>query len=334
MRTMRMWVLLLGGLAMLIGCVPATQETAPATATPPVNLLAAEPSPPEFRIERMTPYPAAGNPSGLAVAPLGFDLAISFPSVWGGNGTFAITVDGQPVELLETGGGTGGGRSTQSFRIYPGAPGPKTVAISYDNNGIVSTARRETEFVSAGGLYLLDRPSGQLLLEPASLSLLAYFVSGIQFTWNGAALETTVPPVADRPGVITLTPAYQPGRNRLTMSWRDQAGIPQTAAAEFYSAPGGKVKRGDAVSFGYGELGSRSGPFYELLIAETTFDSAADQHPAWFPTYANRQLGFGNILVQTLTAKEPGPATVVIQRKSNFLLQYSPWRETVLTVEP
>lgn len=332
MRILMAVLVALGAVAMAAGCT-APEQQATQSRGPAADFLAAGELPPEFRIERITPYPADNQ-----AAALGIDVEISMPARLGEGGKFTITVNQQTVVGKEIGGGFDDGRSSHVFRVYPGEPGAKAIAVTYEVNGEVFVARQNHAFASTGDVLLLDHFAGELLLAPAELQLLNYFVSELKLTCNGA--EVALAGSATAPGVgparsSTATPALQAGRNELVLTWRDAAGAAQEKKFVLLYAPGGRIKVGEAVPFGFGYQGSRSGPFFQLEVTDSTVASVSgEQSVARFPRVADGQLTFGTTLQQTVTGLAPGSAGIVIMKSRYFLFPYEPEDTITMTVTP
>ncbi|HNW93664.1 MAG TPA: hypothetical protein PKM88_12210, partial [bacterium] len=215
----------------------------------------------------------------------------------------------------------------------------KDLAVTYANNGETHRATATAAFVSAGDVQLLDHADGELFLAQPELRFLTYFVTAPSLSCNGAAvtgeLAAAEPLTGATAQVLRFSPVLQPGKNQLTVAWQDAAGAARTKQLTLVYAPDGKLKVGDAVPFGYGRVGSRSGPFYQLATEDSTVVAFGDdQQDFRFPQITDGQLTFGSRLRETVTATGPGVARVQIMKSRYFLMPYDPEDTVVLTVAP
>ncbi len=326
---------------LILCCLIVAGCTAPqgtATGDQPAQLITATAIGPEIRIDRVTPFPAPDNTVGITTEPFLLTADVSYPSSYGDNGTLVLTVNNTVTPFREVGGGYGGGRVTRTLQFYAGAPGDKNIVATYSIDGEpFATTPVNYGFVSHGDVLLLDRFDGETLFAAQPLRFLAYFAGEVQATLNGTPLALTAARL-DAANADLLhecaAPAYVAGTNTLVVRWTGSNGQARERSITLLYHPGYRVPRHQPVRIAYGEVGSRSGPYFRLNAADsTTVTFSGNQQSAIFPVIEQGSLGYGTRLHSQATFLKPGPVAVWIERKGMFLLPFEPADTVTFSVE-
>ncbi|MGQ9779165.1 MAG: hypothetical protein ACUVRM_04690 [Bacillota bacterium] len=278
-----------------------------------------------LKIEQITPLPTFTEPSYLF-------MELSYPQDWG-KGSFRFFVNGQPAVFDGAGGGFGGGLNYAGFYLYVGEPGKKEIEAVFESPTRTVRTKTTTEFRSQGTL-LLDHYDGEAVFTEEPLRFLNCFFKDCRVTINGERQELSSSPIADGVSLLTCSPRLQPGLNSVAYAGLDREGKEHQWTTTLFWAKDGRVKVGDRFKFGYGYMGSKSGPFFHLALEGTALTPTGENGDSFFPTLEEgKWLRLRHTFFQAFAAQEKGAAVIKVFKKSHFLGGYTLEREVVFTVE-
>ncbi|NLG83806.1 MAG: hypothetical protein GX493_04175, partial [Firmicutes bacterium] len=191
-----------------------------------------------------------------------------------------------------------------------------------------------TDFRSRGILLLLDHYEGEVVFTEEPLRFFNCFFQNCRVFVNGQRQELTSSLIAEGIRLLSCSPRLEPGLNSIVYAGRDREGQERQWTTTLFWARDGRVKVGDRFKFGYGYMGSKSGPFFHLTQEGTALEPTEEKGDSFFPTLdEGKWLGLRHTFFQTFIAQEKGTSRLKIFKKEHFLGDYELEREVVFTVE-
>lgn len=246
--------------------------------------------------------------------------------------SFTFEADGRPAPARAVGGGSDPRTLTATYLVFPGAacrqlvarwgPGPKQ-----------RTAPASPRWKAPALALLLDRLGDrEALLAPADLEVQVFPPATARLFQDGSPLPATrveAPGPGER---LRVSPRWQPGLNAIRMVIEGPAGRSERALT-FVLVQDGGLAPGDSARLVYGEVGSRSGPFYRLTVEGDALALATDGLGEVARAAGDGWIVGDQVHVATLQARVAGEATLRIARKASFLGgEYEPLSEHRLRV--
>ncbi|MCL6613490.1 MAG: hypothetical protein K6U03_02525 [Firmicutes bacterium] len=279
-----------------------------------------------LKVEEIIPLPTFTEPSYLF-------MELSYPQDWE-KGSFRFFVDGRPAVFGDAGGGFGGGLNYAGFYLYVGEPGEKEIEIVFESPAATARTKTAVAFCSRGTLLLLDHYDGEAVFAEEPLRFLSCFFKECRVVVNGERQELQSTPITEGVSVLSCSPRLKPGVNSIEYAGLDCEGEEHRWTTTLFWAKDGRVKVGDRFKFGYGYLGSKSGPFFDLALEGTALVPLEEGGDSFFPTLdEGKWLRLRHTFFQSFSAKEKGTAIIKVFKKKHFLGGYELEREVVFTVE-
>lgn len=240
--------------------------------------------------------------------------------------SFTFEADGKPVPSRPLGIGSDPARLQATYLVYPGAACRRLVA-RWGDGAEERTAPATPAWKAPTLAVLLGRLGDrEALLEEADLELQIFPPAEAVFFHDG---EPLLPTRVEAPGPgirLRLSPPWHPGLNELRVDVIGPTGKRQRNFT-FVLLEDGGMAPGDGAGLVYGEVGSKSGPFYRLAVEGDAVVVAGEA------LGKVRVVDGGWILdrpvrVAKLEARRVGEATLRIERKESFLSgEYEPKAE-------
>jgi hypothetical protein len=246
--------------------------------------------------------------------------------------SFTFEADGRPAPARAAGGGSDPQTITATYLVFPGAacrqlvarwgPGPKE-----------RTAPASPRWKAPALALLLDRLGDrEALLAPADLEVQVFPPATARLLQDGSPLPATrveAPGPGER---LRVSPRWQPGLNTIRLVVEGPAGRSERTFT-FVLVQDGGLAPGDSARLVYGEVGSRSGPFYRLAVEGDALALATDGLGEVARAAGDGWIAGAQVHVATLQARAAGEATLRIARKASFLDgEYEPRSEHRLRV--
>lgn len=258
---------------------------------------------------------------------------VLYPNGWD-EPEISLTVNGAPATARRAGGGFDTESQFASFLLAPGAAGNKEIvakAAAGDKSGEARTA----VFWNPDPLIALLDTGGlnQAVLEPGALRILAWQAQNVSASFNGAPLELKAERQDAALGdILAASPAWQQGLNTLSVKARAMNGGEIAEEFTFVNMAKGQLALHHTASLVYGEVGSKSGPFYRI---ETDGDALSLQDDNFGEIFALDDEGWlfpKQVLTVTLAPQAPGKSTLRIYKKEHFTQGETLLREIPVTV--
>lgn len=255
-----------------------------------------------------------------ALKPLGGDLygqvSLEFPKSWR-RPTFTLLVDGRELPARVWSGGFSADRQTESLIFFPGRPGRKHVAVTTELAGQRVEAAGWLEWRPAPLVALVGNTGDrELILEKQTLTLVTINLDDPTIRFNGA--EVRAEPFGQDARLLRLEPSWVRGRNTLTARGSAPDGTPVSRSFSFVYAPGGTLAEGETAILTYGAPGSKSGPFFRVVVDGPALAAPPAAEAALYVLSEDGWLFPEGRLVQELKAVAPGTAIVRIFEKPHF----------------
>jgi hypothetical protein len=252
-------------------------------------------------------------------------LDLSYPTPTGDpEPEIEVLANGRPVDVEPSGGGFGGGRSMRSVLVGGARFGMQTLEIAVRVGG--ETLQEVAHAIFTPRSVILPQwVDDALVLHPPALRLEYRFLNIDTVLVNGLPADFGIEKMMPRDGVtysgVIITETAVPGTNTVEIHATDWRGDSVAFKSRFVYAPGGAIQTGQVFSLHYGDVGSRSGPFF---TAAASSDVLEEVHTA------TREDGR---LVAKWHAAKPGAVSIVIRKKAHFLQAYEIERTIELRVE-
>ena len=244
--------------------------------------------------------------------------------------SFTFEADGKPAPSRALGGGSEPTQLQATYLVYPGAACQQLVA-RWGEGSEERTAPAMPAWRAPALAVLLGRLGDrEALLEAVDLEFQVFPPAAASFLHDGTPLA----PARVEGGAgerLRLSPRWHPGLNEIRMAVTGPAGKRERTFTFVLLEEGGLVP-GDTARLVYGEVGSRSGPFYRLAVDGDAV-AVAGEELGKLPAADGGWIFDRQVLVAKLEARKAGPATLRIERKGSFLVgEYEPVGEHRLRV--
>lgn len=247
--------------------------------------------------------------------------------------SFTFEADGKPAPSRALGGGSEPTRLQATYLVHPGAACRRLVA-RWGEGKEERTAPATPAWKAPGLAVLLDRLGDrEALLEATSLEFQVFPPAVASFFHDGMpVLPTRVE--AGGPGErLRISPRWHPGLNQIQMDVTSPTGK-RARTFTFVLLEDGGLAPGDTARLTYGEVGTRSGPFYRLAVEGDALAVAGDEIGK-VPAADDGWILASQVRVAKLEARTAGQATLRIERKGSFLVgEYEPVSEHRIRVGP
>jgi hypothetical protein len=249
-------------------------------------------------------------------------LEIEYPQGQGGSINIRLFDNGKEVGFQPAGGGFGGGYEQKDISFIPTTFGKHTVKIIKQVGDKTTQASIEFDYHPRPLLQPLWEDN-ELFLQLRSLTVKTRYIDSLRILVNGKTasykFQKDMPDDFSRTAVV-VEPELQSGLNLVEISAIGYDGKAFYVNTSCYYAKDAVVKRGDSFNLVYGEVGTKSGPFYRVQITGVAIKETTDAI-------------IDNVkLVKTLKAVTRGRVTITIFKKPHFLESEELERSFTLTV--
>lgn len=241
-------------------------------------------------------------------------IDLSYPTLGGDRKPeIDVTANGRVVDFDWAGEGYGGGTSTRSILVNAAGFGMQTIEVTLRVAG--DTMHKVVREIFAPRPVILPGwVDDALVLDPPGLRLEYRFLTIDTVLVNGEPADFGIEKMMPRDGVtysgVILLDTARPGTNRVEIAAVDWKGETFAFESRFVYAPDGVLRAGQVFSIHYGEVGSRSGPFYKSVVSNAILERISG---------AMRPDGR---IVETWRAMQPGTTTLTFFKKAHFLEEY------------
>jgi hypothetical protein len=232
--------------------------------------------------------------------------------------SFTFEADGRPVPSRALGGGSTPEALLATYLVFPG-PTCRSVVARWGPGAKERSAPAPARWKAPALAVLLDRLGDEeALFAPVDLEVQVFPPARVRFSQDGSPLEAT-PVEGAGPGErLRVAPRWRPGRNELHMVVEGPAGRSERTLRFALLEDGGFLP-GASARLVYGEVGSRSGPFYRLAVEGDAVAVAGEEWAQVRSADADGWLLGRQVNVATLRARAVGEVTLRIERKGSFL---------------
>jgi hypothetical protein len=196
-------------------------------------------------------------------------LEIEYPQGQGGSINIRLFDNGKEVAYEPVGGGFGGGYEQKDISFIPTTFGKHTVKIIKQVGDKTTQATITFNYRPRPLLQPLWEDN-ELFLQLRSLTVKTRYIDSLRILVNGKTasykFQKDMPDDFSRTAVV-VEPELQSGLNLVEISAIGYDGKAFYVNTSCYYAKDAVVKRGDSFNLVYGEVGTRSGPFYRVEIA-------------------------------------------------------------------
>ncbi len=249
-------------------------------------------------------------------------LEIEYPQEHGGNVNIKLFDNGKEITFEPVGGGFGGGVEQKDISFIPATFGKHVIKVVGREGNKTTQASIEFDYRPRPLLEPLWTED-ELFLQLRSLTVKERYVDSLSIRINGkTAMYKYWKDMSDdfsRTAVV-VEPELQSGLNRVELSAVTYDGKTARVNTSCYYAKDSVVAKGDSFNLVYGEVGTKSGPFYSVKIEGSAVKETADI------VLENGKL------VKTLKGVRQGQATIRIFKKPHFLESERLERSFTLTV--
>jgi len=236
-------------------------------------------------------------------------LEIVYPQKLGGDIKLRLFDNGKEVGFQPAGGGFGGGYEQKDISFIPTTFGKHTVKIIKQVGDKTTQATITFNYRPRPLLQPLWEDN-ELFLQLRSLTVKTRYIDSLRILVNGKTasykFQKDMPDDFSRTAVV-VKPALNPGYNKVELSAKGYDGKAVHVSTSCYYAENAVVKQGDSFNLVYGVVGSKSGPFFSVVIEGRAVKRTADV------------ILKNGKLVETLKAVGQGEATIKIFKQPFFL---------------
>ncbi len=192
-------------------------------------------------------------------------MRISYPSSWE-EPVFLIRANGQEVDSRWQGGGNAPGVEMLGLLVYPGEQALRKLSVST----VVAGREYDASMTLHRGLqpqiFLLDHSGEQeALFDSPLLHFVLLHAARVEIKHNGREIQAIPRQGLCRHGKgLEIAPQWTAGNNRILVEATSAQGKKISREYSFVYFPDRKITLGETARIAYGEMGSRSGPFYRV----------------------------------------------------------------------
>ncbi len=255
---------------------------------------------------------------------------VAYPKAWPET-RFTFEADGKPAPTRALGGGFDATSNQTSYLVFPGAS-CRRLAARWGAGPSKATASAKLRWTAPAFAVLLDRLGDrEALLERQDLEFQIFPPAEVRFLQDGGELPA-IPLETGAPGQrVRVSPRWHPGLNTVQQLVTAPSGTTERAYT-FVLLEDGGLAMGQAAQLVYGQVGSRSGPFYRISAEGDAVAVAGDRiRPVLSPADDGWVLE-DQVLVAEVTARASGEAILRIEKKDHFTRTYELERERRIRV--
>ena len=263
---------------------------------------------------------AADRPRIASVQPLAdrpyLVVDVADPKSWADT-AFTFEADGRVAPSQRLGGGFDPNSSSASYLVFPGAT-CRRLSARWGDGPSQRTGATRVSWKAPALAVLLDRLGDrEALFVPGALEFQVFPPATVRFLQDGAELEPTAVDAAGPGRRLRVTPRWRAGLNTVRMVVAGPAG-PAERTFTFVLLDDGGLAPGEAARLVYGEVGSRSGPFFELAVEGDAVALERKGFAAVLVADGDGWLREDQVLVADLRARAEGEAILRILEKAHF----------------
>ena len=249
---------------------------------------------------------------------------IAYPKAWPET-AFTFEADGRAAPARALGGGFDPASNLATYLVFPGASCKRLVA-RWDAPRSGRTKAAPLAWKAPALALLLDHLGDrEALFGPGTVDFQVFPPAAARFLQDGEELPATLVEQGGPGRRLRVSPRWRPGLNTVRMETTGPGGRAERDFT-FVVLDDGGLAPGESARLVYGEVGGKSGPFYDLEVDGEAVRIKGDG----FGKVMIARDGWvfeSSILVAELAAEGPGEATIRIERKGHFLQEYEPQRE-------
>jgi len=237
--------------------------------------------------------------------------------------SFTFEADGKPAPSRAMGGGSEPTHLQATYLVYPG-PACQRLVARWGDGAAERTAPVMPAWKAPSLTVLLGRLGDhEALFEAVDLEFQVFSPATASFLHDGTPLVPTRAEAGGPGERLRISPRWHPGLNEIRMAVTSPTGTRERTFT-FVLLEDGGLSPDDTVRLVYGEVGSKSGPFYRLAI-EGDAVMVAGNELGELPAADGGWIFHSPVVIAKLEAKKAGQATLRIERKGSFLFgEYEP----------
>lgn len=283
-----------------------------------------------------------------------FVVTVEYPKKWE-KPEFSVSVDGTPVSVRRLGGGYSGAAAVETFAVFSGQSGVKTIVVRTMING---TEHRVTKkhYVAAPEMAVLLDLTGdhEAVFSNDPIRFFLHQVTGPRVLVNGVAALLRSE-VTERGTVVSIIPQWKSGLNGVILEGTGRTGkpikkeyrfvyFPEVFAPAKASGPHQQAVHAPEVplqlavterfTMQYGAPGSRSGPFYTVTSSGAAL-RVQEKNPLMMKIFVLDKDGWlapVGTHVWEITGIEPGSGVLEFSVKKHFRGSYEREKTVAVTV--
>lgn len=258
-------------------------------------------------------------------------VSLEFPKKWNISG-FRLLVDGKEVNARPQSGGYSSDRQMESLLFFPGRPGVKRISVSTEVEGSTVEAIDSLNWNPRPFTALLDYVGDRMLVTgKKKVRFVTANTGDVTVKFNGKPAKTEK--MGQDATFLSVEPVWRPGLNTLSLEGKGVDGVSIGKSYTFVNPERG-IRQGETVLLDFGFEGSKSGPFYSVIIEGEALSAGKDFAIASYVMNSEGWVGRETRLVRELKAVKPGQARLTIFEKPHFLQEKRLKEEMVITVLP
>lgn len=259
--------------------------------------------------------------------------ALEYPKSWGDDARFTVEVNGKPVRARRISGGFSGSRNTVDLMFFPKRAGRQNITVKMTAGSRSALAKGVFEWKQTPLIAVMGHPGDREILTGKDRTLVVAVanVVDVRISFNGKDVHgrSTGGDVQAR----SLDPAWRQGKNTLTVSGtKFDGGLIVKNFTFFYPGEDGVLPLGETAILHYGREGSKSGPFYDVLVDGDVLAPLRDVRAGVLSMDSDGWLVPDTMLAKEFRAQKPGRAVIKVLIKPHFLEEKKLDRELTVTV--
>jgi hypothetical protein len=237
--------------------------------------------------------------------------------------SFTFEADGKLAPSRALGGGSEPTQFQATYLVYPG-PACQSLVARWGEGAEERTAPATPAWKAPSMAVLLGRLGDrEALFEAVDLEFQVFSPAAASFLQEGTPLVATRVEAGGPGERLRISPHWHPGLNEIRMAVTGPTEKRERTFTFVLLGDGG-LAPGNTARLVYGEVGSKSGPFYRLAV-EGDAVVVAGKELGKLLAADGGWIFDSPVLVAKLEAKKAGQATLRIERKGSFLFgEYEP----------